>query len=158
GQRVMLRPTSEIVSIEGDALTVPPLVFDLLAPRGLRGAFTLRGNVTRLTHEANLALTTELSPIDLGIMVGVVPKVERALGTLSGSLKLGGRARSPVVDGELHVRGGELAVKGLPSVISDVEIDVRADTSEVKITRANAKFAGGTVSITGAMPVRGLTF
>src|SRR5207253_395101 len=84
GQRIVQRPTTEIAIVEGDALTIPPLVFDLQAPRGLRGAFTLRGNVTRLTHEANLAVRLDLSPIDLGILVGVVPKVERALGTLSG--------------------------------------------------------------------------
>ena len=158
GQRIVLRPTNEIVALEGDLLTLPPLVFDLQAPHGLHGAFTLHGSVTHLTHEAALNLTTELSPIDLGLMVGVVPKVERALGSLSGSLRVTGHARSPIVDGELHVHGGELAVKGLPSVISEVEIDVKADTTEVRLTRATAKFAGGTVSASGIMPVRGLTF
>jgi translocation and assembly module TamB len=53
------------------------------------------------------------------------------------------------------VRGGELAVKGLPSVISEVEIDVKADTTQIKLTRGTAKFAGGSVSVTGMVPIRG---
>jgi translocation and assembly module TamB len=61
------------------------------------------------------------------------------------------------MDGELHVRGGELAAKGLPSVVSDIDIDVRATTTEIAVTRATAKLAGGTISARGSVPLKGLT-
>jgi len=155
-ERVVLKKTKETLALDEDKLTVPALDFDLQAARGFKGAFTLHGTVNRVTSEADLALALDLSPIDLGLLVGVVPKVERATGQLTGSMKLVGRVRSPHVDGDLHVAGGELSIHGLPSVISDVTIDVQANAEEVRIARAQAKFAGGTLSVSGVMPLKQL--
>jgi translocation and assembly module TamB len=158
GQRITLRPTREVLTLASDNLVVPPLIFDLQAPRGLKGTFTLSGSVARPTYDPQLALGADLSPVDLGIMVGVVPKVDRALGTLSASVRLTGKARAPEIDGVMRVRGGELAIKGIPGVISDVQIDVRADQAEIQITRATARFGGGTLQATGTLPIRGFVF
>ena len=35
-------------------------------------------------------MQAQLSPIDLGILVGVVPKLTRGVGTLNGSMKVKG--------------------------------------------------------------------
>jgi translocation and assembly module TamB len=155
-ERVVMKQTKETLTLDEDRLTVPSLDFDLQAAHGFKGAFTLHGAVTHTTHDAELALALDLSPIDLGLLVGVIPKVDRATGQLTGKVLLAGRARSPHVDGDLHVAGGELSIHGLPSVVSDMNIDVQANAEEVRIARAQAKFAGGTVSMSGVMPVKQL--
>ncbi len=159
GQKLVLRPAPVNFVVENDKLIVPPLVFDVNAQAGLKGAFIVRGGVDRLTRGAALSLTAELLPVDLGFLVGVAPKVERASGTLRGLVKLGGTAKSPVLDGEVKVQEGELAVHGLPGVISEIEIDVRADVNEIRISRATAKFLTGTVTVTdGRVPLKEMAF
>src|SRR5262249_14735764 len=53
-------------------------------------------------------------------------------------------------------RGGEFVIHDVPSAITSVEVDVQADSAEVRIARASAKFAGGTVTASGRVPLRGL--
>ena len=43
----------------------------------------------------------------------LVPKVERARGKIEGSVLVTGKAKAPVIAGELHAAGEELAVHGL---------------------------------------------
>jgi translocation and assembly module TamB len=155
-QRIVLRPTQDTITMENDKVVVPPLVFDLEAGRGLKGAVTVHGSVVHATTDADLGVALDLSPIDLGVLTGVVPRVERAVGTLAGSLRLAGKLRSPRIEGDVHVAGGELAIKGAPSVVSDLNVDLRADASEIRVVRAQAKFAGGTVSMSGAVPIKQL--
>jgi translocation and assembly module TamB len=159
GQKLVLRPAPVNFVVENDKLLVPPLVFDVNANNGLKGSFIVRGGVDRLTRDAALNLTAELLPVDLGFLVGVAPKVERASGTLRGLVKLGGTAKAPALDGEVKVQDGELAVHGLPGAISEIDVDVRADVNEIRISRASAKFLGGTVTITdGRVPLKEMAF
>ncbi len=155
-ERIVLRPTPEIISLDEDRVSIPNLVFDLEAARGLKGAVTVHGSVTHATRDPELALGMDLSPIDLGLFVGVVPKLERAAGTLQGSVTLTGKMRAPAVNGDVRVAGGELQVKGLPSVVSELNVDLRASAEELRIAKADAKFAGGTVSMRGAVPLKQL--
>ena len=144
-----------VIALADDTLQLPPVTFDLAAPNGFKGAFAVKGAINKVTRGAELALDAELSPIDLGILVGIVPKVTRAIGTLSGSVKLRGKATEPQFDGQLKVRTGEFAFKGLPGGITDVEIDMVADENEARVTRASGHFLGGDVSMTGRMPLKG---
>ncbi|MBS2016429.1 MAG: translocation/assembly module TamB domain-containing protein [Deltaproteobacteria bacterium] len=143
------------ILLANDDVTLPPLTFDLSAPNGFKGAATVKGTVKKVTRGAELALDAELSPIDLGILVGVVPKVTHAQGQLSGSVKLAGKLAQPEFDGQLRVRGGELGVKGLPGNITDVEIEVIADENEARVTRATGHFLGGDLGLTARMPLKG---
>ena len=144
-----------VIALADDTLQLPPVTFDLAAPNGFKGAFAVKGAINKVTRGAELALDAELSPIDLGILVGIVPKMTRAIGTLSGSVKLRGKATEPQFDGQLKVRTGEFAFKGLPGGITDVEIDMVADENEARVTRASGHFLGGDVSMTGRMPLKG---
>jgi translocation and assembly module TamB len=144
-----------VIALADDTLKVPPITFDLAAPNGFRGAFAVKGAVNKVTRGAELALEAELSPIDLGILVGIVPKMTRAIGTLSGSVKLRGKATQPEFDGQVKVRGGEFGFKGLPGGITDVEVDAVADENEARITRATGHFLGGDVGVTARMPLKG---
>jgi translocation and assembly module TamB len=156
GQRIELRESqTAVLTLANDTVTIPRVTFDLAAPNGLKGAFAVSGNVKKVTTGASLGLEAELSPIDLGILVGIVPKMTRAVGTLSGSVKISGNPSEPDLDGRLKVRGGEFAIKGLPGGITDVEVDVEADENEARITRAVGHFLGGDVNITARMPLKG---
>jgi translocation and assembly module TamB len=156
GQRFELREKKDIVlAVENDTLTIPKVTFDLATPNRLKGAVAVNGTVKKLTHGGDLGLEAELSPIDLGFLVGAVPKMTRAVGTLSGSVKVSGNPLEPVLDGRLKVRGGEFGIKGLPGGITDVEVDVEADENEARITRAVGHFLGGEVNVTAHMPLKG---
>jgi translocation and assembly module TamB len=155
-ERIVMRPTKETMALSEDTLSVPSLVFDLQAARGLKGAVTVRGAVNRATRDPELALGMDLSPIDLGLLVGVVPKVERATGTLQGAIRLTGKARAPIVDGGVKIAASEVQIKGFPSVLSDVNVDLRASAEELRIADARAKFAGGTLAMRGAAPLKKL--
>ncbi|HVH41526.1 MAG TPA: translocation/assembly module TamB domain-containing protein [Labilithrix sp.] len=155
GQKIELHETQAIVELVDDTLTIPKVTFDLAAPNGLKGAFAVNGTVKKVTRGGDLGLEAELSPIDLGILVGVVPKMTRAVGTLSGKVLVSGNPAEPDLDGRLKVRGGEFGIKGLPGGITEVEVDVEADENEARITRAVGHFLGGDVGMTAHMPLKG---
>lgn len=160
GQKLSLRTSNgppKPITVEADAVHVPALIFDLEAPNGLKGAVTVQGSVNKISRSPELAIDASIAPIDLGVLVGVVPKLDRAQGTLDGSLHLGGSASSPDVDGKVHIRGGDFSVHGVPSAIQNVEVDVQADTSEIRIARGTAKFAGGTLTLSGRVPIKGFS-
>jgi translocation and assembly module TamB len=157
GQKLTMRSTSSVLFVKDDTLAVPPITFDLQAGRGLKGTVTVRGAAHKLTQTPELAFNAELVPIDLGVLVGIVPKVDRAQGTLGGSLYVTGKATSPEVNGHLQVRGGEFAINGMPSPISAVELDVEANSSEIRIARGTGRFAGGTLAVSGQVPLRGFS-
>ncbi len=56
--------------------------------------------------------------------------------------------------GNLRVASAELSIKGLPSVVSDVNLDLQASSDEIRIAKATAKFAGGTLTLRGAAPIK----
>jgi translocation and assembly module TamB len=157
GQKLVMRPVTSTLMLTDDTLAVPPMVFDLQAQNGLKGAVTVKGSVHKVMHTPELAIEADLAPIDLGVMVGIVPKVDRAQGTLSGSLKASGKASAPTLEGFVHVRNGEFVIHGVPSPVGNVEVDVQSDGNEIRITRGTARFAGGTVAMTGRVPIRGFT-
>ncbi|MEO8875896.1 MAG: hypothetical protein ABI461_09935, partial [Polyangiaceae bacterium] len=160
GQKLTLRtqgPAAQVLAVENDSLSIPALTFDLEAPNGLKGAVTVKGAVNKISRSPELAIDATVAPIDLGVLVGIVPKLDRAQGTLDGSLHLGGKASAPDVDGKVHVRGGDFSIHGVPSAIQNVEIDVAADASEIRIARGTAKFAGGTLTLAGRVPLKGFS-
>jgi translocation and assembly module TamB len=157
-QALVLRATKDPLVLDNDTLVVPAYTFDLSAPNQLKGSVLLKGTVARLVRDPELLLGAELSPVDLGFLAGVVPKVTRAQGTLTGGVRITGRAKDPDVDGVLRVRGGEIAIQGVPGAISAIEMDIAASASEARVTRASASFAGGDLGVTGRLSLRGASF
>ncbi len=157
GERLTMRKTQAVLALANDSVEVPPLVFDISAGNGLQGTMTVYGAVHKVTSSPELALGADLLPIDLGILVGIVPKLDRAVGTLSGSVRATGKASGPDIRGFLTVRGGEFVVHGAPGPITEVNVDVQADANEVRITKGSGRFAGGTLALTGRVPIRGFT-
>jgi translocation and assembly module TamB len=153
-QKLALVPPKQPLVIADDTLTMPPLEVKLDAAAGFSGGLVLTGGVTRLTRDPTLALEGRLEPIDLAVLQRLVPKVERARGSVEGSVRVSGKASAPTVSGELHAVGEELAVYGLPSAITDMHVNLRASPTELAAS-GDAKFAGGTLSLVATLPVRG---
>ena len=155
GQRITLRPPRNPIVVANDTLRVPPLRATLETPEGFRGGLELSGEATQLTTEANLAFAARIDPVDLAILERFVPKVDKAIGHIEGSLRLSGRFSSPAVAGELHLVGDDIEIRGLPSAVTDTVLDVDATATELTAA-GTGKFAGGTIALHATSPVRGL--
>jgi translocation and assembly module TamB len=155
GQKLTLQPPREPLALADDTVTTPPLEVTLDTPDGFRGGFVVTGSVAKVTTDPTLALDARLEPVDLAVLQRIVPKIDRASGTVLGNIHVTGRAASPTVAGLLHATGDAIDVHGLPTAITDIRLDVRATASELSLSGAG-KFAGGTVVLEGEMPIRGL--
>jgi translocation and assembly module TamB len=154
GQKLTLQPPRDPIALADDTLSMPPLEVTLDTPEGFRGGFVLSGNVTKVTTDPNLGLDAQLEPVDLAILQRIEPKVDLATGKLEGKVHLSGRATSPVITGALRARADTIEVRGLPSAITDTQLDIRASPTELSVAGAG-KFAGGSVAVNGSMPMRG---
>jgi translocation and assembly module TamB len=148
-----LKTRGATLTIASDELVVPEITLALETPGGLGGSATLSGRVRSLFVDPALDIHGDLAPLDLAMLTGVVPKVDRAAGVMTGTLSVGGRASAPVVVGALHLASGELAVRGLPSPITGIQLEVVANSKEIHIARGTAKFAGGDVQASGSIPI-----
>ena len=95
GQRLELRDKKAVFELKDDQIKIPSVTFDLAAPNGLKGAVAVNGNIDRIVHGGKLDLEATLTPIDLGLLVGVVPRLTHSEGTLTGSVKLKGTPKEP---------------------------------------------------------------
>lgn len=154
GQRLELRDKKAVFELKDDQMKIPSVTFDLAAPNGLKGAVAVDGKIDHIMHGGQLDLEATLTPIDLGLLVGVVPRLTHSEGTLTGSVKLKGTPAEPALDGRLAVRNGEFGFRGMPGGLTDVSIDVEADANEARITNAHGHFLGGEMNVTATMPIK----
>jgi translocation and assembly module TamB len=94
---------------------------------------------------------------DLGMFARLVPQAERVAGTLSGALRVSGVWPRLVQSGQLKLERGELALRGTPVKLTDVDVQVGIDSDEIRIINANATVGGGSLDVRGSMPIRGLS-
>lgn len=154
GQKATLKPPATPLMLAGDVLSLPPLEVTLDTPEGFQGGFVLTGRVDRVSSDPALALDARLDPVDLAVLQKFFPKIDRAVGSVSGDVKVTGRAAAPAIAGELHAKADDLEVHGLPGAITDLDVTVKASATELNATGA-AKFAGGTVALQGSLPIHG---
>lgn len=155
GKVALRRGTAPIV-IASDELTVPEIALEFAAATGLKGSFLLGGLVHHATTHPELDLSLRVPPTDLSALATLLPKVDRASGSFEAELAITGKASAPLVAGGAHLKKGELSVRGLPALLSDVNVDVTVGGGELRIERATASVGGGTLSVTGTAPLRGL--
>ena len=155
GTRLALKTVGATIAVAGDELAVPEVVvaIETQGGVGLGGSATVSGKVRALSRDPELDIRGDLAPLDLALLVGIVPKIDRASGIMTGALAIHGKVSAPQVAGTLQLKGGELAVRGFPSAITDIDVDVAADANEVRIVRGTARFAGGQVRATGSIPI-----
>jgi translocation and assembly module TamB len=135
---------------------MPPLEWAIDTAEGFRGAFVLSGSASKVATDPILSLEARLQPMDLAALERLIPRIERASGRVQGTVRITGRAAAPTIAGELHA-AGDIEARGLPGAVTDIHMDARASASELTAS-ATGKFAGGTVSVDGSVPIRGLEF
>jgi translocation and assembly module TamB len=155
GQKLTLKPPKAPITLANDRVDTPPLEVTLDTPEGFRGGFVLTGGIAKVTSDPTLALEARLDPIDLAVLKRLTPKVDASSGQMEGTLRVTGRLAAPAIAGDLHARGDVIEVHGFPSAITDLGVDVHATAGEITAS-GRGKFAGGTVSFDGSLPVRGL--
>jgi translocation and assembly module TamB len=162
GRQLSLRPPHDPMVLAEDTLTVPALEMTLdtggsqgTPGDGFHGGFLVSGTVNRVSTDPTFALDVQVNPVDLAVLPRIVPRVDRAAGTLAGNLHLTGKASSPTISGELHAKGDEIEVHDFPTAITDLSLDVKA-TGDGLSAKGAAKVAGGTASFEASAPMRGL--
>lgn len=155
GRRVSLRGTPGPIVVQNNTLALPDLDLLVQSGSGLSAPIALGGRVQRLVTAPELDVGLRVGPLDLGRLSTDMPQVSRAKGSLEANLRVQGTTNALRYGGSARLRGGELALRGFPVSIDDVEVDVAVTNSEVRILRGAAKVGGGEVSLTGRMPIRG---
>jgi translocation and assembly module TamB len=153
--RLALKSAAPTIAIGDDRLALPPLDFEFSAGGGLKGVVAIAGDMKRLSSSPEVNLSAKVAPIELSSLTSLLPRVERASGRLEGSLNVTGKAASPTYIGEAHLKKGELAFRGFPMPLSDVNLDVAIGGGEVRVVRGSGAVGGGTVSIAGRAPIHG---
>jgi translocation and assembly module TamB len=158
GQKVALESASGPIALQNNTLSVPDMRVMVATGAGLSAPLLAGGKVHRVMTAPELDLGLRVGPLDLSRLSADLPQVTRAKGQLDANLRVQGPPSSLRYGGAARLRGGELALRGLPLSLDEIEVDVAVSSSEVRILRGAAKAGGGEISVTGRMPVRGLEF
>ncbi len=155
GYRVKVPPGAAPLSLGGGKLDVPGLALQVSTPRGQTVTFDVAGKLDRIGQGAQIDASFGLRPLPLATVLGLVPRVERAEGTLSGKLRVQGALAAPRYHGGFQLDEGEVALHGFATPISDIGVELSVDGSEINIVRGNARLGSGTLAIRGGAPLRG---
>jgi translocation and assembly module TamB len=179
-ESAFLRPTGAAVVLAHDTITLPPLRVDVAVPERLvvkrsteprppvRGrsralpvrdravSATVRGSVVSLSQGPQMDFEVALPRTDLTLLVGVVPDLASAEGTLAGVLTAKGPLDGPTLRGELQAHADTASVSWIPSELRDVNIDIAVDRRDLRVLRASARLGDGVVDATGGSTMTGL--
>lgn len=154
GARLELIGESTQVHLANRNLTVPRAAIALTSPGGQRAVLDVSGRLERFTTvDAALAL----EPTPLSSLVGVLPRVERASGTLKGALRVAGPLKAPRASGSFQVERGELGIRGLPRPLSEIDLAIGIDGNELAIRRGRMRFGDGRITLSGGAPISGFS-
>ncbi|HET9954650.1 MAG TPA: translocation/assembly module TamB domain-containing protein [Polyangiaceae bacterium] len=157
GYRVQLLDGAQPFRIGGRAVDLPSAALQVETPEGQKAVFDLSGRVSNLGQNPQLDAGVQMRPTALASLVGLVPRVERANGVLSGRFRLTGALNAPSTTGTLDLQRGELALRGLPTPLSDIDVGVAFDHGELRVERGSARLGSGSVSFSGSAPLRGFS-
>ncbi|MFO0616654.1 MAG: translocation/assembly module TamB domain-containing protein [Polyangiaceae bacterium] len=146
-----------VISIEASTITVPTLHMALQDAHGLRVAFSAFGTAKDVFTAPSVDATADIGTFDLAKLKPGLDGIDRLAGTLSGSVSVVGPLVAPRVSGEIKLRDGALSVSGAPVSIDDAVVDLAIGGGEIRVVRANATVGGGTVDVTGRVPLVGLS-
>ncbi len=154
--RVTLREGTPPLVFGDDGVEVPRLALDVVAASGFRTSVVARGRVRDPARHPDLDLEVEVPPTELATLAPLLARVERASGTFGAKLTVRGPPASAAYEGALHIARGELALRGMPLLVSDVDLEVVLGGGEARIARGTASLGGGTLVLSGRAPLRGL--
>jgi translocation and assembly module TamB len=154
GARLHVGNTGRI-QLRGDELTVPELRIEVRSASGLSATVVGGGVVHKVGTARDVDFSVRVEPMDLAKLSADIPSVERAAGTVVARLHVFGTPETLRYAGEASLSKGELALRGLPVSLGDVEVAVDIGGGEARLTRATARLGGGNIEITGRVPLRG---
>ena len=155
GNSVSLAAPSGPIVLAGDELDVPELRVTAKARAGLSATFVTGGKVHRVTTSPDVDIVARAEPINLAKLSEGLVGVERAAGSVDANLRIMGSPSALRYSGAGHLRKGDLNLKGVPLAIQDIDIDLEIAGGDARIKRATARIGGGTVDVSGRMPLRG---
>lgn len=155
GAAIDLVPGRGALSIAGGAIEVPGLALEVRTASGIATVVDVSGKVERLATAPNVEATIELRPTGLGALAALWPSVERASGTLGGKVRVSGAPGDLTYQGGLALTGGEIALRGVATPLSQLEVALVVDSDEVRVERGTARLGSGTVTLEGSAPLRG---
>lgn len=156
GYKVRVPPGAAPIALAQGKLEMPALSLELKTPRGQAASFDVQAKLEKLGQgNTEVDATFALKPLPLATVLGMVQRVERAQGTLSGKLRLHGALSAPRYQGGFELNEGEVALHGFPTPLSDISVALAVDGSEINIVRGNARLGAGTLAIRGGAPLRG---
>lgn len=156
GYHIELASGSRPIVFEAGRFALPGIGFSATTPRGQRVTFDAQGSIFNVATYPQIDAKLILRPMQLASLLGVIPRAERAEGTLSGQLEVKGPLFAPRFTGGFDLERGELAIRGLPLPVSDIELALRIAGNELKIEKASAKVGSGTLQVSGSAPLQGL--
>jgi translocation and assembly module TamB len=154
GLGAKLLPNAQAIDVADSAVRVPGLSLVATTTQG-QATVDLSGGITRLRDAPEIAGTLALRPMELAALTQMVPRVERAKGTLTGRVSVSGPLASPTYGGGVELTGGELVLRDLPTPVSDIEVVAKLSAGELTIARGSARMGNGKLSVTGGAPLRG---
>jgi translocation and assembly module TamB len=154
GLAARLLPNAQSLEIGDGQVRVPGLSLVATTAQG-QATVDVTGGITRLRDVPEVTGTLTLRPMELAALTQMIPRVERAKGTVTGRMTMSGPLESPTYGGGFELSGGELVVRGLQAPLSDLEIVTKLSGGELNITRGSARVGNGKISVTGGAPLRG---
>lgn len=158
GYKLRVPPGSAPFTLQQGKLELRSLSLEASTPRGQSASFAVSAQVDKIGQGAQVDASFGLKPLPLATVLGMVPRVERAEGTISGKLRLQGPLAAPRYQGGFELNDGEVALRGFSTPISDITLALSIDGREIKLERGDARLGSGTVSLRGQAPLRGLDF
>ena len=157
GFRVDLLPGAAPIAFARRRFELPRATLELGLPGAQKATFDLAGSVSGVGERPNVDVKLVMRPLKLAALTGLVPRIERANGTLSGLLQVEGPLSSPRYGGGFELSSSELSVRGLSSPISDLALSVKLDGRELTITRGSGRIGDGAIHLGGGVRLRGLS-
>jgi translocation and assembly module TamB len=154
GANVELRGSAAPVRLGQGKLEVPRLSLAVTAPGGLGGVFDASGTISDVGQRNEVDATLALRPVELGKLASLMPRIERAHGSVRGGIRLHGAPAQLRYDGGFTLKGGELVVRGLPAPVSDLDLTLEVAAGELR-GRGTARMGSGTLRLSGSAPLRG---
>src|SRR6478752_7198490 len=156
GYHIELASGSHPIVFEGGRFALPGIGFSATTPRGQRVTFDALGSIYNVSTFPQIDAKLTLRQMQLGRLVAVITRAERAEGTLSGELQVKGPLFAPRFAGGFDLEHGELAIRGLPLPVTDIELALRIAGNELRIEKASAKVGSGTLQVSGGAPLLGM--
>ncbi len=157
GYRVELASGARAIVFEKGRFSLPGFGFSATTPRGQKVTFDAQGAVSNVATFPQIDAKLTLRPMQLASLVDVIPRAERAEGTLSGELEVKGPLMAPRFAGGVDLEHGEIAIRGLPLPVSDIALALRIDSSELRVEKGSARVGSGTLQVSGGAPLHGLS-